>query len=246
LVGKVQKGIENSGPMCYNSNSECSDGIPFVYVREKSIMKRLLCLSALVISAALASSVMAQEPELDHVIYLPIVSVGEPSPYNLRAEDLVLQPSDMPSSYDLVEEDSGPIEFSNELLQMGAVDGYENWYADDSLSSPALVVGNPVIVFRTIHGAQEYIRYVEGNCAESPDFKRFIPISIGDEAIACEIYTEESLFPVTGYIIAFRRGNVASGIGTGAISSVADYNEALSFAQKSLNKIDTQIACCGR
>jgi hypothetical protein len=232
--------------MCYNSNSECSDGIPFVYVREKSIMKRLLCLSALVISAALASSVMAQEPELDHVIYLPIVSVGEPSPYNLRAEDLVLQPSDMPSSYDLDEEDSGPIEFSDELLQMGAVDGYENWYADDSLSSPALVVGNPVIVFRTIHGAQEYIRYVEGNCAESPDFERFIPISIGDEAIACEIYTEESLFPVTGYIIAFRRGNVASGIGTGAISSVADYNEALSFAQKSLNKIDTQIACCGR
>jgi hypothetical protein len=66
---------------------------------EVSIMKRLLCLSALVISAALASSVMAQEPELDYVIYLPIVSVGEPSPYNLRAEDLVLQPSDMPSSY---------------------------------------------------------------------------------------------------------------------------------------------------
>jgi len=57
--------------MCYNSNSECSDGIPFVYVREKSVMKRLLCLSALVISAALASSVMAQE--LDEFIYLPMI-----------------------------------------------------------------------------------------------------------------------------------------------------------------------------
>ena len=209
-------------------------------------MKKLLCLSALVVSAALASSVMAQEPELDHVVYLPIVSVGAPSPYNLKAADLVLQPSEMPSSYELDEEESGPIEFSDELLQMDAVDGYENWYTDDSLSSPALVVGNPVIVFRTIHGAQEYIRYVERNCAENPDFKRFIPISIGDEAIACEIYTEEGLFPMTGYIIAFRRGNIVSGIGVGAISFVADFNKALSFARKSLNKINAQIACCGR
>ena len=215
------------------------------FLRSNHTLSVCLAVLVVVISAALASSVMAQEPELDHVVYLPIISVGEPSPYNLRAEDLVLQPSDMPSSYELDAEESGPMDFTDGMLQMGAVDAYQNFYFDDSLSSPALAVVNMIAVFREANGAQGYLQHVKGNCAEDPDFKRFIPISIGDEAFACELYTEEGLFPVTGYIMTFRRGNIVSGIVTAAISFVADFSKTEWFAQKSLNKIDAQIACYG-
>lgn len=46
---------------------------------------------------------VGQDPVLPfgYYVYLPVISVGEPAPYNLKAEDLVLQPSDIPSGYEL-------------------------------------------------------------------------------------------------------------------------------------------------
>jgi len=52
----------------------------------------------------------------------PYVSRQEPpTPHNLRARSIVLQLSDMPPGYALDEDEPGPVEFSNELLQMGTV-----------------------------------------------------------------------------------------------------------------------------
>jgi hypothetical protein len=63
-------------------------------------------------------------------VYLPYVSKVEamPAPYNLSAQDIVLQLSNMPPGYALDEEESGPADLSDALLQMGAVDGYEVTY----------------------------------------------------------------------------------------------------------------------
>ncbi len=197
-----------------------------------------------VITVFASDTAQAQEPEPEHVVYLPIIHFSPPWPYNVKAADLVLQPSDMPSGYELDEEESGPIEFSDEVREMGAVDGYENEYSDSGqLFSGTPVVINPVVVFGTPQGVQSHIQYVKQIVQEDSDFKSFRSVpTIGDETVAFEMENDEGFFPMTGYYIIFRKGNLESWIATGGITGIVQFDDAIWFARKSLKRINSRLS----
>lgn len=153
---------------------------------------------------------------------------------------MVLQLSDMPSGYALDEDDSGPVEFSDKLLQMGAVDGYEVTYTNfDLLFTGTPLVYDLAIVFRTTEGAQSYIQMVRQNIIDDPEGTLVSCPTIGDETIAGRAQSEDDSY--VGYVIAFRKGNLTSGIATAGLLGVAKFDDTLSFARKVLDKINSQV-----
>jgi hypothetical protein len=152
----------------------------------------------------------------------------------------------MPSGFELEEEDSGPIELTEEDRLWGKVDAYENWYTDAGrLFSGTPVVANIVEVYSTPQYARGYIQAIEQVAPDIPDFKGFRSVpTIGDETIAFEAENNEGLFPMTGYFIFFRKGNLLSWIATGGITGIVEFDDAIWFAQESLNRINEQIGCC--
>ena len=194
-----------------------------------------------VASGSPALKAAAADGTLTPWAYLPFVSRQEPpAPYNLRAERIVLQLSDMPPGYALDEEESGPLEFSDTLLQMGAVDGYEVTYTNfDLFFTGTPLVYNLAIVFKTTEGARSYIQLVRQNIIDDPQGTFVSCPTLGDETVAGRIEAEDGSY--VAYVIAFRKGNLAAGIGTGGLLGVAKFDDALSFARKVLDKINDQI-----
>jgi hypothetical protein len=168
-------------------------------------------------------------------------TVMVPTPYNLSARSIVLQLSDLPPGYTLDEDESGPMELSEDILQMGVASSYGAMYENMSL----LFTGTPgvysfAIVFRTPQGAQSYIELLRRNAEADPEFTPISSPTLGDETIAYRLVLEGN--PFIGYIIAFRKGNLVAGIATVALSGIAKFDTALSFAEIVLAKINSQIA----
>jgi hypothetical protein len=199
-----------------------------------------------VASGSPALEVAAADGTLTPWAYLPFVSRQElPAPYNLRAERIVLQLSDMPSGYALDEEESGPLEFSDTLLQMGAVDGYKVTYTNfDLFFTGTPLVYNLAIVFKTTEGARSYIQLVRQNIIDDPQGTLVSCPTLGDETVAGRSEAEDD--PYVAYVIAFRKGNLAVGIGTGGLLGVAKFDDTLSFARKVLDRINDQIGATVR
>ena len=175
-------------------------------------------------------------------VYLPYVSKVEviPAPYNLGAQDIVLQLYDMPPGYALDEEESGPVDLSDALLQMGAVDGYEVTYTNfDLFFTGTPYVYDLALVFRTVEGAHSYIQRVRQNIEDDPQGTLVSCPTLGDETVAGRVEAEDD--PYIAYAVAFRRGNLAVGIGTGGLSGVAKFDDALAFARKALDIVNGQI-----
>lgn len=195
----------------------------------------------LAVSDSLTFETLAASATLTPWAYLPYVSRQEPpTPYNVRAESIVLQLSDMPSGYALDEEESGPVDLSDTLLQMGAVEGYEVTYTNFGLFFTGTpIVYNLATVFRTTGGARSHIQLVRQNIEDDPD-ATFIPCpTFGDETVAGKIVAQDD--PYVAYAIAFRKGNLTSGIGTGGFSGIAKFDDAISFARKARDRINDQI-----
>jgi hypothetical protein len=168
-----------------------------------------------------------------------------PMPYNLSAQDIVLQLSDMPPGYALDEEDSGPVDLSDELLQMGAVEGYEVTYTNfDLFFTGTPLVYNLAVVFRTTEGAQSYVQMVRQNIIDDPEGTLVSCPTLGDETVAGREEAEDGSY--VAYVIAFRKGNLTAGIGTGGLLGVAKFSDALSFARKTLERINDQTGASVR
>ena len=168
-------------------------------------------------------------------------TVMMPTPFNLSARSIVLQLSDMPSGYTLDEDKSGPVEFSDEIVQMGVVDSYQVWYENPGL----LFTGTPIVynlaaVFRAPQGAQSYIQRVKQNLDADPEASPISSPRLGDETIAYQAVAQDN--PFVAYLIVFRKGNLVAGITTGGVLGIAQFDVALSFAELVLAKIDNQIA----
>ena len=168
-------------------------------------------------------------------------TVMVPTPFNLSARSIVLQLSDLPPGYTLDEDESGPVEFSDEIVQMGVVDGYEVWYENPGL----LFTGTPIVynlaaVFRTPQGAQSYIQQAKQNLDADPEATSLSSPRLGDETIAYQVVAQND--PFVAYFIVFRKGNLVVGITTGGFLGVAEFDVALSFAEIVLAKIDNRIA----
>ena len=180
-------------------------------------------------------------------VYLPYVSKVEvmPAPYNLNAQDIVLQLYDMPPGYALDEEESGPVDLSDALVQMGAVDGYEVTYTNfDLFFTGTPYVYNLALVFRAADGAHSYIQRVRQNIEDDPQGTLVSCPTLGDETMAGRVEAEDD--PYVAYLIAFRKGNLAVGMGTGGLSGVAKFDDALSFARKALDIVNDQVRAGAR
>jgi len=168
-------------------------------------------------------------------------TVMVPTPFNLSARSIVLQLSDLPPGYTLDEDKSGPVEFSDEILQMGVADAYAVWYENMGL----FFTGTPIVynlsaVFNTPEGAHNYIQFVKGNADADPEASPISSPTFGNETIAYQFVATDD--PFIAYIIAFRKGNLVVGITTGGVLGVAEFDVALSFAEIVLAKIDNRIA----
>jgi hypothetical protein len=170
---------------------------------------------------------------------LQTVIVG-PTPYNLSAQQIVLQLDDMPPGYALDEEESGSVDLSDALLQMGAVEGYEVTYTNfDLFFTGTPLVYNLAVVFRTTGGARSHIQLVRQNIENDPDATFISCPTFGDETVAGKIVAQDD--PYVAYAIAFRKGNLTSSIGTGGFLGIAKFDDAISFARKARDRINDQI-----
>jgi len=208
------------------------------------VVGAVLVMTCLLIAApgSFTFEAVAENGTLTPQAYLPYITKQEPpKPYNLRAQNMVLQLADMPSGYTLDEDESGPVEFSDEIVQMGVVDGYEVWYENPGL----LFTGTPIVynlaaVFRTPQGAQSYIQRVKRNPDADPEASAISSPRLGDETVAYQAVAQDN--PFVAYFMVFRKGNLVAGITTGGVLGIAQFDVALSFAELVLAKIHNQIA----
>jgi uncharacterized repeat protein (TIGR01451 family) len=167
-------------------------------------------------------------------------TVAGPMPYNLSAQSIILQLSDMPPGYSLDEEESGPVEFSDEILQMGVADAYEVWYENIGLLfSGTPIVYNLAAVFNTPQGAHDYIQLVRQNADADPEASPISSPTFGDETVAYQAIAADD--PVVAYLLVFRKGNLVAAITTGGLQSLAEFDVTVSFANIVLAKINRQI-----
>jgi hypothetical protein len=165
------------------------------------------------------------------------------TPHNPSAQSLVLSLSDLPSGYALEEEDSGPLEFSPEARERGAVDGYEVMYTDwDLIFSGTPLVYNFAVVLTTPQVAHSYFEAVGQATQEDPGYSRVSCPTLGDETSAYRGVFEEDEIDIVAYVIVFRKDNLTAAIFTDGLLGAAEFDTALSFAQTALDKMNNQIA----
>lgn len=154
----------------------------------------------------------------------PCAEKQKPQPHAPPAADVVLQPADLPE-HNLDPGLSGDA-LTPQLRAMGAADAHKAMYWARDWSTSPLTVYNIVVVFWDEDGAQGYMRYLAGKCAELGGAPVLVP-PLADEANACrraggmtDIYT-----------VNYRHGNVVSGTGIdGALDTALEY-AALSLAR---------------
>ncbi len=194
------------------------------------------------VSANFTAEAAAANGTLTPWAYLPHVSRQEPpTPYNVRAQDIVLRLSDMPSGFVLDEDNSGPAEFSDEVLQLGVADAYEVWYENaDLLFAGTPIVYNLAAVFYTPEGAHSYIQFVSDNISADPEASPISSPSLGDETIACQVVAQDD--PFVAYAITFRNGNLVAVVLTGGFQGVATFDVTITYTQIVEARINARIA----
>lgn len=158
-------------------------------------------------------------------IYLPVITVDKPNPYNINAQDAVLTLSDMPAGYSLSE--SEPVSGSF------VVSGWSNQFLDDSVFSSTFGVRNILLVYQSQEDATTGFFNL--------DLDDYSPISVPQLGDRTKGFTQRD-GDFRSYVLIYQDGNVVSVIFTGAFDVFADFNDSYDFLELSHSKVMGLVA----
>lgn len=153
-------------------------------------------------------------------IYLPIITVDKPDPYDVEAKDVVLSLADMPTGYSLTasEPKSGG----------GTVSAWEVLFEDDSVFSRAYGVANTVAVYQDRSAAVDRFHKINFD-----GYSQVSMPSIGERSKGFTKVEDGARF----YFLVYQQGNVISLVGTVALVSRADFDTSYEFLETSYGKL---------
>jgi hypothetical protein len=159
-----------------------------------------------------------------------------PSPYNVQAQEVVLQAEDMSSEFQL--DKSEAMTFSDEVRSWGAVSAYQTQFSNQPAQPSALSkVESAAVVFLTVAGAnQAYDAEVDYKEQEGI-YTRITAPAYGDESAAFQANGSLNGQPIEQYYLFFYKGNVWVAIRIEGAADLTELADAEPYIQKVLEKI---------
>lgn len=200
--------------------------------------RRVIVCLIMILALLVPNNTSAQDQ--DFQIYLPFITRPLPSPYNVRAENLVLRPA--PPGYWLYYEGPGENEGEPDDCEVGIVDQYVAFYFGN-WSAGRLVLSSNALVFMTPNAAHEYVVCIGKLPNPHPDFTGIMPSpELGDESVGYRYDMIVNSIPSTIYVVVFRVGNLIGILVTMDYATVADYERSLGFARQAFDTMQEGIS----
>jgi hypothetical protein len=166
----------------------------------------------------------------------PTRTASVPTPYNVQAQDIVLQLEEMPSGFQL--DKSEALQLSDEMVAWGGVSGHVTWFSNEAeRDSGPTIVQNSSYVFENEAGANlahsSTIEYAEHELG----YTRVSIPSYGDGSVALVAVSTDEGQEWETYYVFFYKGNVWAALLIQGLAHVTEVEDAMPYVQRILDKL---------
>ena len=166
----------------------------------------------------------------------PTPTASVPSPYNVQAQDIVLQLEDMPPGFQL--DKSEPLQISDEMAAWGCINGHVTWFSNEAeRDSGPTMVQSISCVFENEADANLAYSNTIAHTEHELGYTRIPISSYGDESTALVATSTINGQEGETYYVFFYQGNVWAALLVQGLAHVTEVEDATPYVQRILDKL---------